>query len=105
MVLTLLFAGVFLAIKYVEYSHKLPTVWAPPSPSEEIPASARRGSRPDPGARRFFSIYFVMTGCTASCCGHGPVHLAHPPRPPRGPSPVYGPVDSVALYWHLIDLI
>lgn len=114
MVLTLLFAGVFLAIKYVEYSHKLHhgVVWgAAFSPSEEILRELPRAVAAAPipeHAGRFFSIYFVMTGL------HG-IHVLVGMglytwlimRARRGDfSPVYyGPVDGVALYWHLVDLI
>ena len=111
---TLLLASVFLVVKYFEYSHKLHSgiFWgAAYAPSEEalreIPEALR--SLPVPAHMgRFFSIYFLMTGL------HG-VHvligmglylwlLRRAGRGDFGPG-YYVPVDGVALYWHLVDLI
>jgi len=114
MLATFLLAGVFLVIKYFEYSHKLHNgiFWgAGFHPSEEIlaelPRAVAEGAIPA-GAGRFFSIYFVMTGL------HG-IHVTvgmglyvwlmmRARRGDFGPH-YYGPVDGVALYWHVVDLI
>ena len=110
--LTFLLAGVFMTVKYFEYSHKLHhgVAWgASYHPSAELlaslPAAAQALPTPE-HVGRFFSVYYVMTGL------HG-VHvlvgmalfvwlLAR--RKDFGPG-YYGPVDSVALYWHLVDMI
>jgi len=111
---TFLLAGVFMVVKYAEYSHKLHhgVFWgAAYHPSEELlaalPAAARAGAVPA-HAGTFFSIYFLMTGL------HG-VHvlvgmglyawlLRRAARGDFVPS-YYVPVDTVALYWHLVDVI
>lgn len=114
LIITLACACVFLGIKYLEYSHKLQNgvSWGESfHPSAEILAELPRAvaSAPMPAhAGRFFSIYFVMTGL------HG-LHvlvgmglyvwlIARARRGDFGPG-YYGPVDGVALYWHLVDLI
>jgi len=114
LVLTLLFAGVFLVVKYFEYSHKLHNgvFWgAGFSPSEEILRELPRAVAAAPipeHAGRFFSIYFVMTGLHGIhvLVGMG-LYVWLIARSRRGDfSPAYyGPVDGVALYWHLVDLI
>ncbi|HVP67414.1 MAG TPA: cytochrome c oxidase subunit 3 family protein [Anaeromyxobacteraceae bacterium] len=112
--LTLLLAGAFLVVKYFEYSHKLHNgiAWgAACHPSEHIldtlPPAVRAVPVPsDLGT--FFSIYYLMTGL------HG-IHvlvgmglyvwlLARAGRGDFGPG-YYVPVDTVALYWHLVDMI
>jgi len=112
--LTLALAGVFLVVKYLEYSHKLAhgVVWgAACRPDAEFLASLPESVRalPVPGRLgTFFAIYYLMTGL------HG-VHvavgmglyvwlLARARRGHFGPA-YYGPVDAVALYWHLVDII
>lgn len=114
LLLTLLLAGVFLVVKYLEYSHKLHNgvLWgAAYHPSEEMLAAlpgALRHAPPPANLGTFFSIYFLMTGL------HG-LHviigmglyawlLARAGRGHFGPG-YYVPVDGVALYWHLVDLI
>jgi len=114
LLLTLLLAGVFLVVKYFEYTHKLHhgVFWgAAYHPSEEMLASlppALRGAAPPANLGTFFSIYFLMTGL------HG-IHvlvgmglyawlLRRAGRGDFGPG-YYVPVDGVALYWHLVDLI
>ncbi len=106
--ITVALAAVFMFVKYTEYSHKLHhgIGWgASFHPSAEAlaglgPAPARLGV--------FFSIYYVMTGL------HG-IHVlvgmglygwlfARARRGDFGPS-YWSPVDAVALYWHLVDMI
>lgn len=113
-VLVLLLAGVFLGIKYVEYSHKLHggVAWgrgfAPTAAFlAELPAQARALPVP-PNMGTFFSIYFAMTGL------HG-IHvlvgmglyawLARRIAAGHFGPDYYTPIDMVALYWHLVDLI
>jgi cytochrome c oxidase subunit 3 len=114
LLVVLLLAAAFMVVKYLEYSHKLHNGvgWgAAYHPSEEILASLPRALRDRPAPAHlgtFFSIYFFMTGL------HG-IHvlvgmglylwllrragLGH-----FGPG-YWVPVDMVALYWHLVDLI
>ena len=113
--LTLLLAGVFLVVKYFEYSHKLHNGdllgrRLPPQRGDPGRAAGRRcGPRRCPAnLGTFFSIYFLMTGL------HG-IHvligmglyvwlIRRAGRGDFGPG-YYVPVDAVALYWHLVDMI
>jgi cytochrome c oxidase subunit 3 len=112
--LTLLLAGAFLVVKYFEYSHKLHNgiAWgAACHPSEAILATlppAVRALPVPPDLGTFFSIYYLMTGL------HG-IHvlvgmglyvwlIGRATRGDFGPG-YYTPVDGVALYWHLVDLV
>jgi cytochrome c oxidase subunit 3 len=112
--LTLLLAGAFLVVKYFEYSHKLENgiAWgAACHPSGEILSTLPAAARALPVPRDlgiFFSIYYLMTGL------HG-IHvlvgmglylwlLGRAARGQFGPA-YYVPVDAVALYWHLVDMI
>jgi len=102
-------ACVFLVIKYFEYAHKfeagtLPGRFFHPH-AEHLAASA---PALPPNAGSFFSIYFMMTGV------HG-VHVLVGIgvliwiwiRNNRGEftKEYWTPVDIVALYWHLVDLV
>lgn len=112
--LTLLLAGAFMAVKYLEYSHKIAhgVVWgAACRPDAEILATlpeALRGAAVPERLGTFFAIYYLMTGL------HG-IHvlvgmglygwlLVRARRGDFGPG-YYAPVDAVALYWHLVDVI
>ena len=114
LLVTLLLAATFMLVKYFEYSHKLHNgvFWgAAYGPSEEIlsvlPPALRDAAAPR-HVGVFFSLYFVMTGL------HG-IHvlvgmglfvwlLRRAGRGDFWPG-YYGPVDLVALYWHLVDMI
>lgn len=130
LVLTLACAGVFLGIKYVEYSHKWHSglLWAgqfhpnlshgegshdsSESTAETTAHGGHANESTDSSAPRnagiFFSIYFCLTGL------HG-IHILAGMgaiiwilvRSIRGDfsAEYYGPVDFVGLYWHLVDLV
>jgi cytochrome c oxidase subunit 3 len=101
LLLTLICAGVFLGIKFIEYSHKF---------HEGLLPGRYYSHKGDtvPGQFMFFSFYFMMTGL------HG-VHILGGMaviawilrRAVRGDfsHSYYTPVDLVGLYWHLVDLI
>jgi cytochrome c oxidase subunit III len=110
LLLTLLFAGGFLVIKYFEYSHKFHDGLLPGPEfcaSHHLAADAACKHLPK-SAHVFFSLYFMMTGL------HG-FHVV------LGMSLIswllyrnikghfvptfYTPVEVVGLYWHLVDLI
>jgi len=114
LLVTLLLAGVFMVVKYTEYSHKLHhgIGWgASYHPTAEILESLPAGLRALPVPEHlgtFYSIYFLMTGL------HG-IHvlvgmglylwlLRRAGRGDFGPA-YYVPVDMVALYWHIVDMI
>ncbi|OPZ08066.1 MAG: Cytochrome c oxidase subunit 3 [candidate division BRC1 bacterium ADurb.BinA292] len=103
---TLALAGVFLVVKYFEYSHKfhvglLPGRWFAPHGHEAHVAQWQN-------VRIFFGIYFLMTGL------HG-IHVLMGMaaigwlwlRARRGEfsAAYYTPVEVVGLYWHLVDII
>jgi cytochrome c oxidase subunit 3 len=107
---TILCGFIFMAIKYVEYSHKihlglLPGSWFHANPEElahivgrEIPSNLAL----------YFSFYYMMTGL------HG-IHVLVGiglmtwvmRRANRGEfsSEYYTPVEGVGLFWHLVDLV
>lgn len=101
LIVTLLFAALFLVIKYFEYSHKiheglLPAGLFTYEGIEHVKTPL------------FFSLYFMMTGL------HG-VHVLVGMgliswvlwRSNQGhfSAEYYTPVDLVGIYWHLVDLI
>jgi cytochrome c oxidase subunit 3 len=114
LVLTLVLAGAFMVVKFFEYRHKLHhgVGWGAacePSPEllSTLPAAAQALPVPE-HLGTFFSVYYLMTGL------HG-IHvlvgmalygwlLVRARRGDFGPG-YYGPVDGVALYWHLVDMI
>jgi cytochrome c oxidase subunit 3 len=109
--LTLLLAGVFLVIKYIEYTSKfehgvyLGTAFDPHGVAHGVDYGALASV---PYAQQFFSIYFVMTGI------HG-VHvlvgmgvftwLLIKALRGRYSSEYYTPVELGGLYWHLVDIV
>ena len=114
LLVTLALAATFMVVKYLEYSHKLHNGvgWgASCHPSQELIASLPAAARALPVPEHlgtFFSVYYLMTGL------HG-IHvlvgmalyawlLLRARRGDLGPA-YYGPVDAVALYWHLVDMI
>jgi cytochrome c oxidase subunit 3 len=99
--LTILFACIFLVIKYFEYSHKfheglLPGQWF----HAEGFKTAHAGI--------FFAVYFMMTGVHGLhiLIGIGLIAwvLMRNQRGEFG-SRYYAPVEGVGLYWHLVDLV
>lgn len=101
LIATLLFAAVFLVIKYFEYSHK---IHLGQLPGKYYTFTGLQGANP----HIFFSIYFMMTGL------HG-IHVIGGMgliawiwrRSAKGHfSPeYYTPLEMTGLYWHLVDLI
>jgi cytochrome c oxidase subunit 3 len=106
---------IFLFVKWFEYEHKfhsglLPGKWFGVARSfpggevlkgEEIPELPRAASA-------FFSLYFVMTGVHAIhiIVGIGVLTWILK-RNLNGEfsKEFFTPVDNVALYWHLVDLV
>jgi cytochrome c oxidase subunit 3 len=124
LLLTILCGCAFMAVKYVEYSHKIHEhlLWGEHyAPSKETIKEAFEESegghgstaheeipKEPPNVRTFFAIYFCMTGL------HG-LHvlvgiflltwlLIRARRGDFGPD-YFTPVDFVGLYWHIVDLI
>jgi cytochrome c oxidase subunit 3 len=86
---TILLAGVFLAVKYVEYSEKF-----------------HHGLFP--GTNIFFSLYYVMTGIHGIHVVAGMAVMAYivaAARRGRFSAAYYTPVEMAGLYWHFVDLV
>jgi cytochrome c oxidase subunit 3 len=101
LILTVLLAGVFMVVKYFEYSHKFHDGLLPGR------FYTHQGDTV-PGQFMFFSFYFMMTGL------HG-IHvllgmaviswlIVRAAKGHFGPG-YYAPVEMTGLYWHLVDLI
>ncbi len=114
LVATVALAATFMVVKYFEYSHKLHNGvgWgAACHPSAELLASLPAAARALPVPAHlgtFFSVYYLMTGLhgihvLAGMALYGWL-IARAWRGDFGPR-YYGPVDVVALYWHLVDMI
>ncbi len=104
LLLTIVGAFGFLAIKYLEYSHKL-HVGLLPGPNFHFPGLEQSV---DMAPQIFFGIYFMMTGVHGLhvVIGIGVIAWIYL-RARRGDfSPEnYAAVENVGLYWHLVDLI
>jgi cytochrome c oxidase subunit 3 len=99
--LTLLFAAVFMGVKYVEYSHKFQDGLLPGRFYAHAGDTA-------PGGAIFFAFYFMMTGLHGFHILGGIAVIGWILRRSiRGDfsSRYNTPVDLVGLYWHLVDLI
>ena len=102
LILTIACAGVFLVVKYFEYSHKFHDGLLP----GKFFDTKRHGD--PPGQFMFFSFYFMMTGLHGFHILAGMAVLSVLLRNAiKGSynSNYYTPVDLVGLYWHLVDLI
>jgi cytochrome c oxidase subunit III len=99
--ITLVCAGIFLVVKYFEYSHKFHMGQLP---GKFYTFNGIAGSNP----HIFFSIYFMMTGL------HG-IHVLGGigtigwmmVRTAKGEfsADYYTPLELTGLYWHLVDII
>lgn len=101
LIATLLLAGVFLGVKYFEYSHKFHEGLLPGKYFSHTGDTV-------PGQGMFFSFYFMMTGLHGiHILGGMSVMLWLLRRSLRGDfsRSYYAPVDYVGLYWHLVDII
>lgn len=104
--LTMALAGVFLVVKFFEYSHKIHAGLLPGRLFHgwEVSAAERVHDAP----QLFFSIYFMMTGVHGLhvVVGIGVIAWvwARAWRGDFSPSN-YSAVENVGLYWHLVDLI
>lgn len=98
---TLLLAGVFMVVKYFEYSHKFHLGQLP---GRFYHWQGMEGSNP----HIFFSVYFAMTGLHGLhvLVGMGVIAwLIFRARRGDFSSAYYNPVEIAGLYWHLVDMI
>jgi cytochrome c oxidase subunit 3 len=101
LVATLALAGVFLIIKYFEYSHK---IHLGQLPGKFYTFEGIQGNNP----HVFFSAYFLMTGLHAIHVIGGMGVIAWMiRRTQKGhfSNHYYTPLELTGLYWHLVDLI
>jgi cytochrome c oxidase subunit 3 len=101
LILTLILAGVFLGIKYIEYHHKFELGQLP---GRFYTFTGIPGSNP----HIFFSVYFAMTGLHGLHVIFGMIAISwvlrRTVRNEFSPD-YYTPVEMVGLYWHLVDMI
>lgn len=98
---TIILAGVFLVIKYFEYSHK---IHAGLLPGKFFTYTGIEGTNP----HLFFSLYFLLTGIHALHIVIGMAVLTWVMiKNHKGhfSGEYYVPVEMGGLYWHLVDLI
>ena len=110
LVVTVAFAGVFMVIKYFEYTAKFEHGIFPGAhfAPHGVSHGFDYGSLDIPYAAQFFSIYFVMTGIHGVHVLVGMVVISWIAyRAFRGhfSSEWYTPVELTGLYWHLVDII
>jgi cytochrome c oxidase subunit 3 len=108
LVVTIACACVFLVVKYFEYHHKFEAGLLPGHYFHPIKEELKPGTHIGNEGVVFFSLYFMMTGVHALhiLVGIG-VLLWILKRNMSGEfsKDYFTPVDIVALYWHLVDLI
>ena len=104
--LTILFAFVFLIIKYFEYSSKIGHGLLPGTAFSDAHFLAAHPEIQNP--HHFFGIYFCMTGLHGFhvICGIAYIgFLLLRTIQGRFDNQYYAPVEMGGLYWHLVDLI
>ena len=106
--LTIIFAAVFMIIKYFEYTHKfhLGELTAKYFSSDLIPAVSKNDEITNPGA--YFSIYFMMTGLHGIHVIGGIVVISVMmlnTYKGKYSSEYYTPIEVTGLFWHLVDLV
>ncbi|MBD3274384.1 MAG: cytochrome c oxidase subunit 3 family protein [Candidatus Marinimicrobia bacterium] len=98
---TLFLAGVFLVIKYFEYSHK---IHLGQLPGQLYSYTGIEGTNP----HIFFSVYFTMTGLHAIhvIAGMGAITwVLYRTAKNHFNEEYYTPIEMTGLYWHLVDVI
>ncbi len=101
LIATLILGGVFLGIKYVEYSAKFEHHLVPGDNFHMASPIADQ-------VQLFFSFYFMMTGMHAihMIIGFGIlIWLIVKARRGRFSEDYYNPVEVTGLYWHFVDII
>ncbi|MBG91202.1 MAG: cytochrome C oxidase subunit III [Actinobacteria bacterium] len=100
LILTFIFAGMFMCVKYFEYSSKFHHGY--------LPAQFFDAAAPFETLHLYFGLYFTMTALHGLhvLIGMGLIFWLIR-RAKRGEfhSEYYTPVEMVGLYWHLVDLI
>ena len=117
--ITLICAGIFMVIKYLEYQHKFHLGAGPGNffdlKFDELPENIRQLGLVGPTLPEqlkelpmYFGFYFMMTGLHGShvLVGMGLIlWVLFRARKGEFNSHYYTPVEGVGLFWHLVDLI
>ena len=94
-------AGVFLVIKYFEYSHKFHEGLLP---GKAFAFNGIDATNP----HIFFGVYFTMTGLHGIHVVAGMIAIAwmfYRTAKNHFSANYYNPIEMTGLYWHLVDLI
>lgn len=111
--ITLACGGIFMVVKYFEYTHKihlglLPGQYFNPHGHGEEVEHALAYLKQFPNLPMYFSFYFCMTGLHGShvLVGMGLIAwvIKRSHNGEFGPD-YYTPIECVGLFWHLVDLI
>jgi cytochrome c oxidase subunit III len=106
-IVTILCACIFMVVKYFEYQHKFHAGLLPGQYFAPVAGHTVANAFPE-GTQLFYSIYFMATGVHGLhvLIGIGVMIWIYI-RNARGEfsKEFFTPVDLVALYWHLVDLI
>jgi len=107
LLVTIACAFIFLVVKYFEYQHKFEAGLLPVHYFAPVAGHTHANVFP-PGTAAFFSVYFMATGVHGLhvIIGIG-VLFWMVIRNQKGEftKDFWTPIDLVALYWHLVDLI
>ena len=101
LIATIVLAGVFLVVKYFEYSHK---IHLGQLPGKYYTFDGLQGTNP----HVFFSIYFLMTGLHGLHVIFGMIAIGwvlYRTHKNHFSAEYNTPIEMVGLYWHLVDLI
>jgi cytochrome c oxidase subunit 3 len=104
---TIACAFVFLIVKYFEYQHKFDAGLLPGNYFAPVAGHTHATTFP-PGSANFFSVYFMATGVHGLhvLIGIGVLFwIWRRNESGEFTKDFWTPVDLVALYWHLVDLI
>lgn len=105
---TLICGGIFMVVKYFEYSHKIHMGLLPGALFNPHGAEAEAAHAAYSNLGMYFSFYFTMTGLHGShvLAGMGLIAWCIV-RTHRGEfsSKYWTPLECVGLFWHLVDLI
>ncbi len=99
MLMTLVFAAVFLIIKYFEWSHKIHLGIYPKS---ELMVNRAQGDQ------LFYGLYYTMTGLHGLHVAIGAVLILIAMRKVQTGGvhkTKFSFIENVGLYWHLVDLV
>jgi cytochrome c oxidase subunit III len=105
--ITIACAFIFLVVKYFEYAHKFHAGLLPGHYFAPVAGHTISSVFP-PGSAAYFSVYFMATGVHGLhvIIGIGVLFWIYLRNAKGEFSPeFFTPVDLVALYWHLVDLI